>query len=345
MILLFGACGAAYILLTLPFFLMKLADLPRWQKLTGVLLYWIASWWLAEALFSLGQLNLNWQEGYDSMRKLDAFISALNTGTPLPEIRYDFLWTQQRLAFISCVAGVCCIITAALLAVNPYKKYTWIVFLVAPLWFGGSFLWSRTAERKFMSRVWRTSLLAGLKFEIETARAKGIPDPLIAGNLSESRALFRFGYENIRTGRESVRRTLESLKNLKGRVEIQQAKEVLKKTDCICGPAEDKTASATSSSAAFRILYRDAVRNGTAEVVRLLDTARTNEGRVCAMAILFRLDPEAFRMETLAIMPGEVHFRRDGKGWTEPAEKIRLHPERLEKAPFDELFSLENGTD
>lgn len=345
MILLFGACGAAYILLTLPFFLMKLADLPRWQKLTGVLLYWIASWGLAEALFSLGQLNLNWQEGYDSMQKLDAFISALNTGTPLPEIRYDFLWRQQRLASISCVAGVCWIITAALLAVNPYKKYTWIVFLVAPLWFGGSLLWNMRTERTRNSRVWRFVQFGGLKSGIEAARTKGIPDSLIAGNLSESRALFGFTYENSRHGRESVRRTLESLKNLSGRIEIQQAKEVLKKADCICGPAEDKTASATSPSAAFHILYRDAVRNGTAEIIRLLHTARTNEGCVCAMAILFRLDPEAFRMGTLAIMRGKVHFRRDGKSWTEPAEEIRLHPERLEKVPFDELFSLENGTD
>ena len=343
--MLFFEICSVFLLLTLPLFLSSLPSLNRWWRLSGVLLYWFAAWGAAEGFLALEQLTLNWQEGYDSMRKLDSFIAALNSGEPLPVVRYNLLWGRLRFAFIFCVAGVCWNITAALLAVNPYKKNSWIVFLIAPLWFGGSLLWNMETERIQNGRVWRTVQFAHLQSEIEADRAKGIPDSLIAGNLEESRNSFRFGYENNRAGRESVRRVLESLKKLPDRVEIQKAMEVLKRVNCICEPVEDKAAEEFSPSAAFRILYCDAVRNGMEGVVRLFHTARTNEGRIYAMAILYRLDPNMFRSETASVMRGEVRFRQGGKDWTERAEEIRRHPERLEKSPFSKLFSSEKTTD
>ncbi len=332
------------VLFTLPLFLSSLSSLNRWWRLSGVLFYWFAAWGAAEGFLALEQLTLNWQEGYDSLQTLKSFIAALNSGEPLPVVRYNLLWSQLRFAFIFCVAGVCWNITAALLAVNPYKKNTWIVFLIAPLWFGGSLLWNMETERIQKGRVWRFVQFSHLQSEIEALRKKGIPDSLTAGNLEESRNSFRFGYENNRAGRESVRRTLEALKKLPDRVEIQKAMEVLKRVNCICDPAGDKASAELSPSAAFRILYLDAVRNGTEGAVRLFHAARTNEGRLYAMAILYCLDPETFRSETMAVMQGEVRFHRDGKDWTERAEEIRRHPERLEKPPFSELFSPEKTT-
>ncbi len=80
------------------------------------------------------------------------------------------------------------------------------------------------------------------------------------------------------------------------------------------------------------------MRNGTEGAVRLFHAARTNEGRLYAMAILYCLDPETFRSETMAVMQGEVRFHRDGKDWTERAEEIRRHPERLEKPRSPNCF-------
>ncbi len=197
-----------------PLFLNGLSSMNRWWKLAGVLLYWLASWGAAEALLFVGQLNLNWQEGHAAMLKLDSFIAALKSGAPLLDVRYDLLGRPLRFPFIFCVAGVCWNITAALLAVNPYKKYTWIVFLIAPLWFGGSLFWNMRTEWIDNSRRWQNVQFFQLKSEIEEARKKGIPDSAIVGNLEESRKSFQFTYENNRAGRESVRRTLESLRNL-----------------------------------------------------------------------------------------------------------------------------------
>lgn len=189
MILLFGICGVM-VLLTLPLFLSSLPSLNRLWKLAGVLLYWLASWGAAEALLFVTQLGLNWHEGHDAMLNLDSFIAALKSGTPLPDVRYDLSGRPLRFSFIFCVAGVCWNITAALLAVNPYKKYTWIVFLIAPLWFGGSLFWNMRTEWIDNSRRWQNVQFFQLKSEIEEARKKGIPDSAIVGNLEESRKSF-----------------------------------------------------------------------------------------------------------------------------------------------------------
>lgn len=221
MILLPLICGVL-VVVSFPLFLRGLPSMNRWKKLAGVLVYWLAAWGAAEALLFVGQLDLNWQEGHDAMLKLDSFIDALKSGASLPEVRSVPLWGPLSFAFIFCVAGVCWNITAALLAVNPYKKYTWIVFLIAPLWFGGSLFWNMRTERIHNSRRWQTFQFFQLKSAIEEVRKKGIPDSAIVGNLEESRKSFQFTYENNRTGQESVRRTLEALRKLPEELEVRR---------------------------------------------------------------------------------------------------------------------------
>lgn len=309
----------------------------RGLKLAGIALSCVIVFFAARLITLVWQLQYNWDVGYDFVKQLDSLASQVDSGIARPLLAIP-IPVPPHLPFIACIAGVCLVVTSALLAVNPPRKFGWIVFIITPLWLCGSLSWQAIGGISFKTDSMRMVHLTEIIRAVETARQKDVLDALIAANLRESRRVFKWTYEEPGPGFQSMQMTQNAIKKLPERVKIQAAKELLKKTMCVFGWRVGFSGRTRPEAKAARLLYHDALKNGVADVLRLYQTAETNEGRIYALAILYRTDREAFDSNNLGYSPGPVTLMDYCFKMKETARDIHENPIRFEHPPFDKLF-------
>lgn len=276
------------------------------------------------------RLQSNWDVGFAFRKELLENISRFDSGTlsafsvPDPGV---FPWTL-------CAAGVPVILALYLLSRNRRGGGVLILVLLAPLLLCGAY-W-RDAHRRYEARLFlqKDQALALITNGIFAAQKKGVPKPLISALLKERAALYGWTYENPTRGRDGMFEIVSALCTLPERAAVQQAKEVLKRAECICSAPSERP-----EIEAVHCLLDDADRNGPEELVRLARTAKTNEGKLYALALLCWSDMEKFRLESLAMIKGIVNLEIDGKPVSVSAEEIRRNPNWYGEPPFSTWFS------
>jgi len=159
------------------------------------------------------------------------------------------------------------------------------------------------------------------------AQEKGVPKQLISAVFAEQYALTRFTYENPYVCFLSGETACTVLNTLPERIAIQEAKEVLKYSECLYSSSPDRP-----EIKAVRILMEDARRNGVDELKRLFQTAGTNAGVLYAYVLLSHF--ESREKTVLHVLPGEVKVERNGVIETVSAKSFSAEPEQFRELLF-----------
>jgi len=163
------------------------------------------------------------------------------------------------------------------------------------------------------------------------AQEKGVPKRLISAVFAEQSSLFRFSYERPDDAFSSGDAAYSALRALPDRMEIQQAKEVLKYAECLYSSPE------YSEIKAVRLLMADARRNGPDELERLFQTTGTVAGALYVRILFSRLEPQGKRV--FPVLNGEVKLERNGVIETVPAKIFFSSRDRFREALLSAWFS------
>ncbi len=328
--------AAGLLMLTLPVWLFTLRSQNSLMRLAGLIFYGVLAYGVSLGICFAAGLQVNYDTGFAFMKQLDAMISQIESGQLLSvsmPVERDSIFLARKVFLWAWGIGLGG--TAAFLALLPYKKYEWILFLAVPLWACFAFSWNGIADDRFNADQLKNNTLSRIVTAIGTARKRGIPDSLILGNLRESRALYRFTYENMRTGRKSMESTLKAIESMPPRAGFQRAREVLKTVQVCCGPEPGKNGRKYPGRAAFEMMLEDARKNGVEDAVRLLYSAQVPEGKLYALAILYAVDYRRFRRESqFCSAEGKAWLRAGVTVQEVPLKDFVDHPELFERPPF-----------
>lgn len=306
------------------------ASAARWKVicifLAGLLgafcLGWLAGWGF--------RLQVNWDSGLRYRTQFRELAERFESGTlAVPAVS----GTEYRFfPWLFCGIVLLALVVLAFLFLNR-RRGLLIPVLLLPFLLCGTLIFERLRFWKEFLEMRKEQRLVHIAEAALQAQEKGVPKRLISAVFAEQSSLFRFSYERPDDAFSSGDAAYSALRALPDRMEIQQAKEVLKYAECLYSSPE------CPEIKAVRLLMADARRNGPDELERLFQTTGTVAGALYVRILFSRLEPQGKRV--FPVLNGEVKLERNGVIETVPAKIFFSSRDRFREALLSAWFSGE----
>ncbi len=195
------------------YFLCKIEKMKIWIKLPTVILYSVTAYGIGRLWDTLNNLGRNLRFGKSAVDMLNSFIANLEAGDSVEVVIMPINYLNEQLSFVACVIGVMLLITSALLAVNRYKKSTWIIFAITPVWILISTSWYYSTQKQLKNTVFLIRKQHSIIDSINECLIQNVEHKTIIKNLTEARDLIRPTYESTEYNRKSIDTAVDFLVN------------------------------------------------------------------------------------------------------------------------------------